>query len=115
MALTNCPECEKEVSENAMACPHCGYPLQEEVGPQTAQPTISGMAIASLVCSIAGCFFNSLAGLILGIVLGDTAKRKIRESQMKIGGNGIATAGMIIGWIGITIYILIMALLSQNW
>ena len=27
MALTNCPECSKEVSEKAMACPNCGHPL----------------------------------------------------------------------------------------
>lgn len=28
MALVNCPECEREVSEHAVACPHCGYPIR---------------------------------------------------------------------------------------
>ncbi len=28
MALIKCPECGKEVSNNAAACPHCGCPLQ---------------------------------------------------------------------------------------
>ena len=28
MALITCPECNKEVSESATACPHCGYPLK---------------------------------------------------------------------------------------
>ena len=25
MALTNCPECKKEISSSAKKCPHCGY------------------------------------------------------------------------------------------
>lgn len=28
--LTKCPECELPVSDKALACPHCGYPLQKE-------------------------------------------------------------------------------------
>ena len=28
MALISCPECGKEVSDQALACIHCGYPLQ---------------------------------------------------------------------------------------
>ncbi len=27
MSLIDCPECQKEVSSSAFACPHCGYPL----------------------------------------------------------------------------------------
>jgi hypothetical protein len=27
MALTRCPECQREVSDKAYACPGCGYPL----------------------------------------------------------------------------------------
>lgn len=29
MALINCPECGREVSDRAEVCIHCGYPLQE--------------------------------------------------------------------------------------
>ena len=28
MALINCPECEKQISSQCEACPHCGYPLK---------------------------------------------------------------------------------------
>ena len=28
--LINCPECELQVSDKAMACPHCGYPMKGE-------------------------------------------------------------------------------------
>lgn len=30
MALINCPECGKEISDKAPACPHCGYPIIEQ-------------------------------------------------------------------------------------
>ena len=29
MALIKCPECGKEISDNAITCIHCGFPLQE--------------------------------------------------------------------------------------
>lgn len=31
MALINCPECGKEISDWAQKCPHCGYPLIPDV------------------------------------------------------------------------------------
>lgn len=27
MALMKCPECTREISDKAPACPHCGYPI----------------------------------------------------------------------------------------
>ena len=29
MALIHCPECREKVSDKAMSCPKCGYPLQQ--------------------------------------------------------------------------------------
>lgn len=29
MALINCPECHREISDKAEGCPHCGYPKEE--------------------------------------------------------------------------------------
>lgn len=28
MALINCPECSKQISDQSTTCPHCGYPIQ---------------------------------------------------------------------------------------
>jgi hypothetical protein len=66
-----------------------GYPQQGYY--PAAQP--SGKAIASLVLSLFGI---SLIGLILGY----NARTEIRNSQGRIGGDGMALAGIIIGWIG---------------
>lgn len=30
MALINCPECGKEISDKARWCVHCGYPMEPE-------------------------------------------------------------------------------------
>ena len=32
MALVGCPECKKEISEQAPICPHCGHPLYSKRG-----------------------------------------------------------------------------------
>ena len=37
MALIKCPECAREVSSHAPACPACGYPLRA-TGAPPAQP-----------------------------------------------------------------------------
>lgn len=31
MALINCPECGKEISDKATSCPHCGNPMNQPV------------------------------------------------------------------------------------
>ena len=30
MALIKCPECELQVSDKALSCPHCGYPMKKK-------------------------------------------------------------------------------------
>lgn len=30
MALIKCPECGKEISDQATSCPNCGYPISNE-------------------------------------------------------------------------------------
>ena len=38
MALISCPECTREVSDQAAACPHCGYPLHTQ--PPATSPVL---------------------------------------------------------------------------
>ena len=49
MALINCAECLKEISDQAKFCPHCGYPLKKKG---------KGLAVASLVLGIIGCVYS---------------------------------------------------------
>ncbi|MDO5696173.1 MAG: hypothetical protein Q4P30_05430 [Eubacteriales bacterium] len=36
MALIHCPECKREVSDHAYACPHCGFPVEDYLEDQSA-------------------------------------------------------------------------------
>lgn len=38
MALINCPECERQISDKAPACPHCGVPLASPAAAFVATP-----------------------------------------------------------------------------
>lgn len=38
MALIKCPECELQVSDRALSCPHCGYPMQGTSPKQYRKP-----------------------------------------------------------------------------
>ena len=33
--IVKCPECELQVSNRALTCPHCGYPLKSDTKPTT--------------------------------------------------------------------------------
>lgn len=40
MALIKCPECNKEISDKAKQCPHCGYPVREMINIINSNPII---------------------------------------------------------------------------
>lgn len=60
-----------------------------------APPSTNGMAIAALVCSLAG--FATCLSAPVGAILGHVARRQIRERGQQ--GDGMALAGIIVGWI----------------
>jgi hypothetical protein len=75
--------------------------------PPTMQRQTSGKAIAALILSILGLIgFLPLIGSILGIVLGNSAKSDIRLSGGMQEGEGLAQAGVVIGWIGIALAVI---------
>ena len=84
------------------AYPPAGY------GPPPVQPPNNGYAVAALICSIVGVLFIlPVIGPILGIVFGNTAKKQISQSQGREGGENLAQAGVILGWIGIGLNVLV--------
>jgi hypothetical protein len=86
--------------------PPPGYP-PAGYGPPV-QPPNNGYAVAALICSIIGVLFIlPVIGPILGIVFGNTAKKQIDQSQGREGGENMAQAGVILGWIGIGLNVLV--------
>lgn len=77
--------------------------------PPTALPPArpnSTMAIVSLVSGILGLTLFPFLGSIVAVITGYMAKREIRDSQDALAGDGLATAGLVMGWIGIALGVL---------
>jgi len=68
------------------------------------------MAIASLVMGIAGWTLFPFLGSILALVFGYAARREIRRRPEQLTGDGLAVAGLVLGWlmIGLSVVGLIL-------
>ena len=86
-----------------------GYPPSGTPYGYTQVPKNNGLAIAAMVCS----FFFWIYGLgaILGIVFGFIARSQIKQSNGTQRGEGMALAGIIIGFAGIVIGIVLIIII----
>ncbi|KAF0108965.1 MAG: hypothetical protein FD146_9 [Anaerolineaceae bacterium] len=66
--------------------------------PAPAGPKTSTMAIISLVGGITGITVLPLLGSLAGIIFGHIAKSEIKKSGGMLTGDGMATAGLIMGY-----------------
>lgn len=85
--------------------PPPGYPPPGYQMPPPPKPN-NGLAVGAMIAGIVGLFAVPIIGSILGIVLGTLAKRQIAESGGREGGEGMAQAGIITGWIGLALWVL---------
>ena len=65
-----------------------------------AQPT-STLAIVSLISGIVSWFLIPFVAAVVAIITGHMAKNEIKKSNGMISGNGMATAGLVLGYIQI--------------
>jgi hypothetical protein len=79
-------------------------PPQVATGPAPAAKT-SGYAIASLVLGLVWLYG---IGSVLAIIFGSLAKRDIKEANGTVTGGGMATAGLVLGIIGVAIVALVI-------
>lgn len=73
-------------------------PIQDRVPPPT-----SSLSLTSLIMGIVGWVLLPVVGAIIAVITGHMAKKEIRESQGLLGGDGMATAGLILGYSNIAI------------
>jgi hypothetical protein len=74
---------------------------QVPYGSGSYAPPNSSMAIVSLIAGILGLTIFPLIGSIVALITGSMAKKEINESRGALGGEGMAKAGVILGWIGV--------------
>jgi hypothetical protein len=66
----------------------------------------STTAIISLIAGILGLVAFPIIGSIIAVITGHMAKNEIARSGGAIGGGGLATAGLILGYIGVGLTVL---------
>ena len=72
-------------------------------------PRTNSLAIASLVCGLAQPFTGGLT-MIPAVILGHVAHGQIRRSGER--GGALATIGLVLGWIGISVVVLVLVLVT---
>jgi type IV pilus assembly protein PilA len=114
-----CQNCGTANPDSAQFCSKCGSPLTAAAAvrpttgpgavgggsfatptPLDGNPRTSGKAIASLVCGIFTFFFPAS---IAAVILGHLSLSEIRRSAGRIGGRGLATTGLVLGYLGLMV------------
>ncbi len=117
--MKSCTNCRGNLADFVTVCPYCGVPqpVPQVQMPQGGweMPRNSNKAIASLVCGVLFCFgpFANLPAIILGhLSLSD-----IKRSGGRMAGKGLAIAGLVLGYIGITLsaaYIIFIVIMMRT-
>ena len=117
-----CSKCSAALADNSRFCANCGNSVLE---PQTASPPFappppvpgsvvatqtSGKAIASLICGILMVF----PFFILAVIFGHLAISDIRRSAGGLKGQGMAIAGLVLGYSAIPLVLIIAAIAIPN-
>ena len=119
-----CRTCSAQIDPDAQFCPFCGTRVVRPAGmvaPTIAPPTLqepyqewstpgqlttapasvpnSTAAVVSLVCGIlCWVLILPLIGAIVAVVAGHMARSEIRAANGRVGGAGMAKAGLILGY-----------------
>jgi type II secretory pathway pseudopilin PulG len=114
-----CSQCGTSNADGSQFCSKCGATLGSPSAPETAPSAIpvsaqpfpadpvqtSGKGLASLVC---GVFFLVFPASVAAIILGHLSLSEIRKSAGRLGGHGMAMAGLILGYLGVAMIPLIL-------
>ena len=74
---------------------------QEPYFQQTPPPVTpnSSLAMISMISGIVSWILAPFLGSLVAIITGHMAKREIKESMGQLGGDGMATAGLVLGYL----------------
>jgi hypothetical protein len=117
--LKQCPNCRGNLADFVDVCPYCGVatPIPQVMIAQSgwaAPPQTSNKALASLICGV--LFFCGPAA-IAAVILGHMALSDIKKGAGRIAGQGMAVAGLVMGYLGIAfmaIFVIATALSVRN-
>jgi hypothetical protein len=101
--LKQCPNCRANLADFVPSCPYCGVatPVPRTTGSSPARalpPQNSIKALFSLIC---GVLFLFPPTALVAVVLGHAALADIKKSAGWLTGQGLAVAGLVMGYVGI--------------
>lgn len=119
-----CARCGSRLPDDAAFCPNCGFVLRntgavpppiagQPVPPGYPRSQTEGRAVASLVLGILALFFSIITG-IPAIILGHLSLSSVKKSSGKLSGEGIALAGLILGYISVALVPLLLMIAIPN-
>ncbi len=83
--------------------------MSDYQSPPAVHATRSTMAIVSLISGILGWTLLPFLGSIAAIIAGHKAKKEIRDSMGQLGDVGMATAGLVMGYISLVLVLCVCA------
>jgi hypothetical protein len=113
-----CPACGSVTEGDRTFCSHCGEPIVALApavrasmrylppAPYVRRP-LNRLAAASIVFAVVWLWG---LGSVLAIISGHVARRAIDESHGEVGGAGIASTAIVLGWVGIALVPLVLVL-----
>src|SRR5262249_29549334 len=122
-----CFKCGASMPDASPVCTQCGAEVKNAPQPQAipqpqastwsqpgmaqpyrVDPPTAGKALASMIFGIVGmlCFWGVLG--IPAVILGHLAKSSISKSMGRLKGEGMATAGLVMGYLNIALGILVV-------
>jgi len=86
--------------------------MSDDLPPYSSyQPTETNiLAIVSLISAILGWVGVFGLGGLAAVITGHLAKGQIRESGGRVGGDGLATAGLVLGYLNLAFTLVVLCL-----
>jgi len=103
MALVACQECNREVSDRASACPHCGNPMAARAQPATTGPlaveTAPGKAVTTEATgkTYKAMQFGGVVMILIGVVA-CSAQSPGASASLWLVGVCLYVGGRVGGW-----------------
>jgi hypothetical protein len=101
-----CPKCNSPLDEPSQTCPQCS-----SAGVQDPKPTLDGKALASFLLGVLSIMVLTIFAGIPAVVLGHLSRASVRRSQGRLKGNGLAMAGLIMGYASLALLPILLSTL----
>jgi len=75
MALINCPECSKEISNQSSICPNCGYPIKDKSNILAEQKSRTKPIL------IIGIILLLVVGITSGVLINNNVQERKRQEE----------------------------------